>query len=133
LKERRFDGNPHPQHSFATKTTIDIPEPLYKRAKIHAVDRGMTLKDVVLASLERELAAPGSVEDRPVSYWANRKLRPEFARLQAEGAFKPTPSICFVPPQADIPKSIPTTGISSPPPRGSDSKGLMSSTIERSR
>ena len=71
------------------KTTIDIPEPLYKRAKIHAVERGMTLKDVVLASLERELAVPGTGGDRPVSYWANRKLRPEFARLQAEGAFKP--------------------------------------------
>lgn len=73
------------------KTTIDIPEPLYKRAKIHAVERGMTLKDVVLASLERELAVPGTSADRPASYWANRKLRPEFARLQAEGAFRPKP------------------------------------------
>lgn len=73
------------------KTTIDIPEPLYKRAKIHAVERGITLKEVVLASLERELAAPGTAEDRQVSYWANRKLRPEFVRLQAEGAFKPKP------------------------------------------
>ena len=73
------------------KTTIDIPESLYKRAKIHAVERGLTLKDVVLASLERELAAPGPAEAVPASYWANRKLQPEFARLQAAGAFTPKP------------------------------------------
>jgi len=75
----------------AVKTTIDIPEPLYKRAKIHAVERGMTLKDVVLTSLERELAAPSPAETVPASYWANRKLQPEFARLQAAGAFTPKP------------------------------------------
>ena len=73
------------------KTTIDIPEPLYKRAKIHAVERGMTLKDVGLTSLERALAAPSPAETVPASYWANRKLQPEFARLQAAGAFKPKP------------------------------------------
>jgi hypothetical protein len=73
------------------KTTIDIPESLFKRARIHAVERGITLKEVVLASLERELAAPGTAEDRHISYWANRKLLPEFVRLQGEGAFKPKP------------------------------------------
>ena len=37
------------------KKTIDIPESLYKRAKIRAIERGKTLKQIVLASLEREL------------------------------------------------------------------------------
>ena len=69
------------------KTTIDIPEPLYKKAKIRAIERGLTLKDIVLTSLERELDAPQPAATPPVSRWAQRKLLPEFARLEAEGAF----------------------------------------------
>ncbi len=74
---------------LTVKTTIDIPEALYKKVKIRAIERGQTLKQIVLSSLERELEAPHTVPQPPTSYWANRKLRPEFARLQAEGAFKP--------------------------------------------
>jgi len=37
------------------KTTIDIPEPLYKEAKIGAIRRGLSLKDLVLSALQREL------------------------------------------------------------------------------
>lgn len=73
------------------KTTIDIPERLYKRAKIRAIERGQTLKQIVLTSLEKELATPATVEEPRSSYWGNRQLLPEFARLQAEGAFKPKP------------------------------------------
>jgi len=71
------------------KTTIDIPESLYKKAKIRAVERRQTLKQVVLASLERELGSPSAVEEPPTSYWANRHLLPEFARLEAQGEFTP--------------------------------------------
>ncbi len=73
------------------KTTIDIPEPLYKKAKIRAIERGQTLKQIVLISLKRELEAPKAVGEAPSSYWANRNLRPDFVRLRAEGAFKPKP------------------------------------------
>lgn len=68
------------------KTTIDIPERLYKKAKIWAIERGLTLKQVVLTSLERELEV-SSVEPLP-SYWANRKLLPEFETAQKEGAYR---------------------------------------------
>ena len=34
------------------KTTIDIPDALYRKAKIRAVETGRTLKDLVLGSLE---------------------------------------------------------------------------------
>jgi hypothetical protein len=73
------------------KTTIDIPDALYKRAKICAIERGQSLKQVVFASLERELNHPGRVDDVPSSYGAKRKLRAAFARLQAEGAFRTKP------------------------------------------
>jgi hypothetical protein len=73
------------------KTTIDIPEPLYKRVKIRAVERGQSLRDLVLTSLERELALPDRVAEPQASYWTKRKLVPAFARLLAEGAFRPKP------------------------------------------
>ncbi len=73
------------------KTTIDIPEVLYKKAKIRAIERGQTLKQIVLTSLERELAPPREEATTHTSPWANRKLLPAFARLQAAGAFKPRP------------------------------------------
>jgi hypothetical protein len=69
------------------KTTIDIPDSLYKKVKIRAIERGQTLKQIVLTSLERELERAGT----SISPWANRKLLPAFARLQAAGAFRPKP------------------------------------------
>lgn len=77
--------------SSYVKTTIDIPESLYKKAKIRAVEQGQTLKQIVLTSLQRELEAPPMVGEPKTPYFANRKLVPEFARLEAEGAFKPKP------------------------------------------
>ncbi|MBI4027999.1 MAG: hypothetical protein HY360_23645 [Verrucomicrobia bacterium] len=73
------------------KTTIDIPDPLYKKVKIRAIERGQTLKQVVLTSLERELEAPRAIEEAPVSYWAKRKLLPEFEAAQKAGAYRPKP------------------------------------------
>lgn len=64
------------------KTTIDIPDVLYKRAKIHAVETGRTLNDLVLSSLEKELDPTTLPQTSPT--WANRNLRPDFeAALQA--------------------------------------------------
>lgn len=63
------------------KTTIEIPDALYKRVKIHAVERGETLKQVVLSSLEKELSSPRDTPPEPQqSYWANRQMTPEFRK-----------------------------------------------------
>jgi hypothetical protein len=73
------------------KTTIDIPEPLLKKAKIRAIERGQSLKQVVLTALEQNLETPEKVAEAPVSYWANRKVTPEFKRLMDAGGLKPLP------------------------------------------
>ena len=73
------------------KTTIDIPEALYKKAKIRAVERGQTLKQIVLTGLEKELASPLAMEENQASYWANRKLRPGYRKMLESGALKPKP------------------------------------------
>ena len=38
------------------RTTVDIPDDLLQKAKIRAVERGITLKEIVTAGLEKELA-----------------------------------------------------------------------------
>jgi hypothetical protein len=73
------------------KTTIEIPESLYKMAKIRAIERGQTLKQIVLTSLEKELGVSVADEESQSSYWANRKLHPEFQRLSEAGLMKLTP------------------------------------------
>lgn len=69
------------------KTTIDIPDPLYRKAKIRAVETGRTLKQIVLTSLERELDPQASApEGEPVT-WVNRKLLPAYEAALKAGAF----------------------------------------------
>lgn len=40
------------------RTTLDLPDELLKRAKIQAVERGTSLRDLVGAALEIELKRP---------------------------------------------------------------------------
>lgn len=71
------------------KTTIDIPEDLYKKAKIRAIERSLTLKQIVLTSLERELEMSPLMQKTAASYWRNRKLLPEFEAARKAGAYRP--------------------------------------------
>ena len=43
------------------RTTLEIPDKLFKRAKLKAVHEGLALKDIINRALERDLAS--SVED----------------------------------------------------------------------
>lgn len=45
------------------RTTLDLPDELLKRAKIEAVQRGTSLRDLVGAALKRELNQP--LEPKP--------------------------------------------------------------------
>jgi hypothetical protein len=40
------------------RTTLDIPDAVFKRAKLKAVHEGIPLKVVVIRALEREVAIP---------------------------------------------------------------------------
>ena len=40
------------------RTTLDLPDDLLKRAKIAAVERGTTLRELMEAALKRELSTP---------------------------------------------------------------------------
>lgn len=41
------------------RTTLDIPDAVFKKAKLKAVEEGVALKIVVTRALEREVAAGG--------------------------------------------------------------------------
>ncbi|MSQ71189.1 MAG: hypothetical protein EXR27_07860 [Betaproteobacteria bacterium] len=50
------------------KTTLEMPDELFRRAKTTAAQRGQSLKQLVTVALERELAGPA-----PGSKTSNRK------------------------------------------------------------
>ena len=69
------------------KTTLEIPDALFRRAKSRAAERGQTLKELVTEALQEKLAA---VAGRTVSAepeWMQgfgklRRLRKETKRIQ---------------------------------------------------
>ena len=67
------------------KTTIDIPEPLYKKAKFRAIEQGVTLKQIMLTSLEQTLGQPANAT-AVQSFAQRRRLRPRFQQLRQTGA-----------------------------------------------
>ena len=70
------------------KTTIDIPEALYRQAKIHAVETRTSLKALVLSALKRELQTAVEREETVAPYFERRKLLPGYKALLRKGAFK---------------------------------------------
>ena len=47
------------------KTTLEMPDKLFRRAKATAAQRGQSLKQLVTVALERELAGPEPVAKSP--------------------------------------------------------------------
>ena len=71
------------------KTTIEIPDPVFRRAKSKAAERGQTLREFVTDALQDKLsrragpstpAGPGWMQ----GFGALRRLRKETTRVQAE-------------------------------------------------
>lgn len=59
-----------------TKTTLEMPETLFRRAKAVAASRGQTLKQLVTGALERELglAEPPTARDTATVLRSVRRL-----------------------------------------------------------
>jgi hypothetical protein len=65
------------------RTTLDLPDQLMKRAKIAAVERGVTLRELIGSALARDLAAgpPPPGERRRVQFPVFSSTRPGSLRL----------------------------------------------------
>ncbi len=69
------------------KMTVELPDALFRQAKIRAVERGETMREFVMAALGRELASNRTGEEaRP--YFVDRPLSPAFEKLAAEGRLR---------------------------------------------
>lgn len=70
------------------KTTIEIPDPLFRKAKSRAAERGQTLKQLVAEALQEKLAAKAgrALPDEPgwmQGFGKLRRLHRETRRIQA--------------------------------------------------
>jgi hypothetical protein len=65
------------------RTTIDLPDPLFREVKATAAARGLKLKDFVSAALRAALRAqePGGAEDMNLLERHRRLMRKHFRRM----------------------------------------------------
>ena len=70
------------------KTTIEIPDALFRKAKSQAAERGQSLKTLVTEALQEKLIARAPKNELNEPAWMRgfgqlRRLRKETARIQA--------------------------------------------------
>ena len=70
------------------KTTIEIPDPLFRKAKSKAAERGQTLRQLVTEALQEKLALNAAKAHAGEPGWMQgfgklRRLRKETQRIQA--------------------------------------------------
>jgi hypothetical protein len=70
------------------KTTIEIPDLLFRKAKSAAAERGQSLKDLMTEALQEKLGARAPVDRPSEPGWMRgfgklRRLRKETRRIQA--------------------------------------------------
>jgi hypothetical protein len=70
------------------KTTIEIPDPLFRKAKATAAERSQSLKEFVTEALQEKLAVNGGKVRPGEPAWMQgfgklRRLRKETVRIQA--------------------------------------------------
>jgi hypothetical protein len=70
------------------KTTIEIPDPLFRKAKSKAAERGQPLREFVAEALQEKLATRAGSVDAGKPAWMQgfgklRRLRKETSRIQA--------------------------------------------------
>jgi len=73
------------------RTTIDIPDPLYRRLKSKAADQGQSVKELILRGVEGELQGIGPRRNQPVTLPVVRSKRPGALRLDNAKIFEIIP------------------------------------------
>jgi hypothetical protein len=65
------------------KTTLEIPDPIFRRAKSEAAQRGIPLREFVTQAVKDKLADAGKAADKPwmAAFGKLRHLRRETGRI----------------------------------------------------
>jgi hypothetical protein len=67
------------------KTTIDIPDELYKKARIMAIEHGIRLRELMIQALSREMLIQASTKSDKKPYWSAAELLPEYKAMAESG------------------------------------------------
>lgn len=59
------------------RTTVELPDDLYRAAKIRAVEKGTPFKELLIQALKHELQPDQVVKEQQSPYWSKRKLSSE--------------------------------------------------------
>ncbi|MFZ0309155.1 MAG: hypothetical protein WAL89_13365 [Candidatus Sulfotelmatobacter sp.] len=73
------------------RTTVDIPDPLYRELKGKAASEGRSVKELILRSVEEELKGRRSRANRRVSLPIVRSKRPGSLKLDNAKIFEIIP------------------------------------------
>lgn len=68
------------------KTTIEIPDDLFRQAKAAAVARGMTLKQLITGAVEHELGQAVDIDDLETARQRALRFAAEIGRLARDNA-----------------------------------------------
>ncbi len=65
------------------KTTLEIPDPIFRRAKSVAAQRGIPLREFVTEAVKEKLATSGNTGEKPwmAAFGKMQRLRKETARI----------------------------------------------------
>ena len=63
------------------RTSLDIPDQLLKKAKLEAIERGVSFKDLVIQALERELTTEPT---SGTSFWKSLRGKGSASGIEAE-------------------------------------------------
>jgi hypothetical protein len=70
------------------KTTIDLPDVLFREAKIHAAEQGITLKEIVVNAVQAYVNDSKAKPKKQNSYWQKPILLPEYRSLLERGTLR---------------------------------------------
>jgi plasmid stability protein len=75
------------------RTTVDIPDPVYRELKIRAATDGVSIKEIILESLTRKLQSPAgkTVSKGRARLPVIRSNNPGSLRLGDEGVYEYIP------------------------------------------
>jgi hypothetical protein len=73
------------------RTTVDIPDPLYRELKSKAAREGRSVKDLILRGVEVELRVSSKSHQRPVTLPIVSSKRPGEVRLDNAAIFEIIP------------------------------------------
>jgi hypothetical protein len=75
------------------RTTVDIPDPIYRKLKVYAASEGTTIKEIILEGVEERLRSrkpKAKLEERP-RFPAIRSKNPGSLILGEEGVYEYIP------------------------------------------